>query len=67
MRGCVGVYAMAAPVDGDVVVVPAEGGQVGCGVVASLMAWNHMVGLESVAAAAGVDDTLPVSGEHGPA
>ena len=66
MRGCVGVYAMAAPVDGDVVVVPAEGGQVGCGVVASLMAWNHMVGLEAVAASARIDDTLPVSGEHGP-
>ena len=64
---CVGVDAMPFAVDGDVVVVPAEGGEVGGGVVASLASWCHMVGLEAVAAAAGVDDAFAVSGEYGSA
>ena len=58
----VGVDAVSFSVDGDVVVVPAEGGEVVGGVVASLVSWCHMVGLEAVAAAAGVDDTFAVSG-----
>lgn len=66
MGWCVRVDPVSSPMDGDVVVVPAEGGEVGGGVVASLMSWNHMVGLEAVAVTAGVDDTFAVSGEYGP-
>ena len=62
VRGCVRVDAMPFSVYGDVVVVPAEGGEVVGGVISTLAPWNHMVGLEAVAAAARVDDTFAVSG-----
>ena len=67
VRRCVGVDAMPFAVDGDVVVVPAEGGEVVGAVLSAVTSGDYMVGLEAVAAAAGVDDAFAVSGEHGPA
>ena len=64
---CVGVDAVSFAVDGDVVVVPAEGGEVGGGVFSAVTSGGDVVGLEAVAAAAGVDDAFSVSGEYGSA
>ena len=48
---------------GDVVVVPAEGGEVAGLVGSALGAENHMVDFEPVGAVAGVDDASVVSGQ----
>jgi len=56
--GAGGVDPVAESVDGDVVVVPAEGDQVVGVVVAAVGSWADVVGLEPVAAVASLDRTL---------
>ena len=60
------IDAMALAVDGDVVVIPAEGGQVVGGVGASVASRYDVVGLEPVAAPARIDHAFAVSGQNGP-
>ena len=64
---CVGVDPVSSPVDGDVMVVPAKGGQVGGGVGAAVASGDDVMCLEPVAALAGVDHALAVSCEYGSA
>ena len=59
-----GVDAVAVAVDGDVVVEPAEGGEVVGVVVASACPGVDVVGLEPVAAGAAVDGAATVAPQH---
>ena len=52
------VDAVAESVDGDVVVVPAEGDQVVGVVVAAVLSFSDVVGLEAVGAVASLDRAL---------
>ena len=56
-----GVEAVSGAVDGDVVVIPAQSGQVGWVVRTALRSGDHMVGLEPVPGSATVDDTVAVT------
>ena len=55
MDGAGGVDAVAVSVDGDVVVVPAEGDEVVGMVVAAVLSFFDVVGLEAVGAVASLD------------
>ena len=58
MDGGLWVDPVAESVDGDVMVVPAEGGQVVGMVVAAVLSFSDVVGLEAVAAVASLDGAL---------
>ena len=59
MGGAMGVDGEAEPVDGDMMVVPAQGGEVVGVVVAAVLSFSDVVGLEPVSARASFDGTLP--------
>ena len=60
MGGTSRVDGEAEPVDGDMVVIPAQGCQVVGLVVAAVLSFPDVVGLEPVTARASLDRTLPL-------
>ena len=67
MGGTVGVDGEPGLVDGDMMVVPAEAGQVVGMVVTAVGPLPDVVGLEPVTAGAALDRTLPLIPEQHPA
>ncbi len=61
MRRCVGIDPVSPAVYSNVVVVPAEGGEVVRGVWTAVASMDDVMRLEPVSASAGVDHALAVS------